>query len=183
VKKIFLAMIVCVALILNAGLVMAASNVVLDKIDVGNETAEQWAGMSSWGPLATPPPPALNSRVIWDISDNDTAATITFNRSISRGAATALNISHLDGIADDSFDVYVKDAHDDWVFVGNYTDFYSVDTWVTSEFPLPNGKSLQLGRGGTVEVKLVATGPMWAQFKDNGQVQIDWIELIGNGGK
>jgi hypothetical protein len=185
-KTILLAAIVCVTLICGTSLVMAASNVVLDRVDIGTETEEQWAGMSGWNPeVAEPPPPVDNSRVIWYEADpeDDPCATITLGRGVSRGAATALRIRHLDGVGDDSFDVYVRDVHGDWVCIGSYAADDDIDSWVISEFALPNGQSLQLGRGGHVEVQLCATGDKWAQFEEHGQVQVDWIELIGNGAK
>ena len=193
-KKVLAVVIaVSVALVLMVTPVMAAKNVVLCRVDIGSETASQWAGMSSWGPIE----PATHGgnwggfgasgedcRVIWHSVDSDPSATITLGRGVRPGAAKAIEVRHLDGLADDSFDISVKDVHGNWVQIGSYT--WSGNTnefWVTSTFSLPNGKTLQLDRGRDVEVKLDATGPQWSGFNTYGQVAFDWIELVGNGKK
>ncbi len=174
------------------GTAAAAKGVVLDRVDIGSETAAQSVGMSGWGPVE---PTAHGGnwggfsgtgedcRVIWDASDDDPSAIITLDRGVKRGAATAIRMRHLDGIADDSFDIYVKDVHGSYVKIGSWDGSPGPEDWVTDEFSLPNGKTLQLGRGRSVEVKLVATGDKWSGFGTYGQVAFDSIELVGNGKK
>ncbi len=188
-----------VLFVLVAGLVLllaspaaAARDVVLCRVDIGSETAEQGADMSGWGPVE----PATSGgnwgdfsetgedcRVIWDASNDDPSATITLNRGVRPGAATAIRMMHLDGLADDSFDVEVKDVHGRWILIGSWAGSPGPEEWVVAEFALPNGKTLQLDRGRAVEIRLKATGQKWDGFSTYGQVAFDWIELVGNGKK
>ena len=170
--------------------VAAKGGVVLCRVDIGNTTSEVGHGLAGWGPVQ----PAHSGgnwggfgasdedcRVIWDDSDDDPSAEITLDRCQAKGAAKAIRIRHLDGLADDSFDVYVKDVHGTWVLIGSWAGSPGTENWGTDEFVLPKGKNLQLARGKPVEVKLEATGPKWGSFSTYGQVAFDWIELIGNG--
>lgn len=179
-----------IALVLMVSPVMAATNVLLDRVDIGDPVSEASHNLTGWGPVE---PDAHgggwggispgNCRVIWDISDDDHSATITLDRGVRPGAATAIQVRHLDGIADDSFNVYVKDVHGSYVKIGSWVGTPGPENWVITPFPLPNGKTLQLDRGRAIEVMLVATGPKWSGFGTYGQVAFDWIELIGNGKK
>lgn len=170
--------------------VAAKRDIVLCHVDIGNETSEAGHGLVGWGPIE----PATSRgnwggfgasdedcRVIWDSSGDDPSAKITLDRCQDRGAAKAIRMRHLDGLADDSFDVYVKDVHATWVLIGSWAGSPGSENWVTDEFVLPKGKTLQLARGKPVEIKLVATGDEWSGFSTYGQVAFDWIELIGNG--
>ena len=191
-KRVLFVMVAGLVLLL-ASPAAAARDVVLCHVDIGSETSEQGADMSGWGPEE----PAASGgnwggfnvtkedcRVIWDDSDDDRSATITLNRGVRPGAATAIRMRHLDGLADDSFDVYVKDVHGQWILIGSWAGSPGPENWVViDEFALPNGKTLQLDRGRAVEVRLVATGPQWSGFGTYGQVAFDWIELVGNGKK
>ncbi|MFC2039474.1 hypothetical protein ACFLST_01645, partial [Chloroflexota bacterium] len=73
--------------------------------------------------------------------------------------------------------------HGAWVLIGHFAADDGTSDWVINEFPLPDDESLDLARGRPVEVQLCATGAPWAQFNIHGQVQVDWIELIGDGGE
>lgn len=172
--------------------VAAKGGVVLCRVDIGDKTSEVGHGLDGWGPvepathggywggIGSESPPG-SCRVIWDSSDDDPSAEMTLDRCQDRGAAKAIRMRHLDGLADDSFDVYVKDVHGSWVLIGGWVGSPGTENWVIDEFVLPNGKELQLDRGKPVEIKLEATGPKWASFGTYGQVAFDWIELIGNG--
>jgi len=188
--KRLLVVLVVALLLLLASPVGAATSVVLCHVDIGDLVSEAGHNLVGWGPIEPATHPggwgsigSSNCRVIWDANDNDPSATITLDGCARRGAATAIRVKHLDGIADDSFDVYVRDVHGNDVFVGNWVGSPGSENWQITTFALPSGKTLQLGRGRPVEVKLVATGEKWSGFATYGQVAFDWIELVGNGKK
>jgi hypothetical protein len=91
---------------------------------------------------------------------------------------------HLDGIADDSFDVFVKEHVPpyNWVNAGHYADWQvgveepiDQETWLRTSFDL---SGVSLAARQLVEVKLVATDGQWSGFSTFGQVAFDWIELL-----
>lgn len=190
-KLLVLAITLSVALVLIANPVMAAKDVQLCYVDIGDTTSETGHNLDGWGdPQGTIHVGGYGGiddcRVIWESSTSDRSATITLDRCVRPGAATCINLRHLDGLADDSFIVEVKDVHNNWVQVGSYTDelpIVDTEEWFTLECPLPNGKELQLDRGRAVEVRITATGDPWGGINNWGQVAFDWIELVGNGKK
>ena len=172
----------------------AVTGVILDKVDIGDTTSEVGHSLVSWGPIE----PTTHGgnwgvfggsgedcRVIWNNDDVDEGtAMVALDRCTRPGAATSIIIKHLDGFADDSFNVFVKDEHGEWIQIGSYSASPGgPETWVTSLFALPNGRALQLDRERAVEVMVKATGPKWGGFGTYGQVAFDWIELVGNGKK
>jgi hypothetical protein len=86
--------------------------------------------------------------------------------------AHTLKLTHLDGIADDSFDVYIHDGTD-FVKIGGYTDVGTTETWYTTDFTFPE-------QSGLLQFKLVATGALWSGVCSWGQVAISEAELITN---
>lgn len=171
---------------------LAAENVVLCTVDIGDTASEAGHDMDGWGP----PEPSTHGgnwggigsepgdcRVIW-FSHNapateDEYAYITLDRCERNGAATAIRVRHLDGIADDSFNIFVKNNHGDWISMGSYTwSGNSSEFWVETTFIIPDVSAIAHGR--PIEVKLEATGTQWSGFGTYGQVAFDWIELIGN---
>lgn len=92
----------------------------------------------------------------------------------SEGKAHRLELGVLDGIADDSFEVYVMNPGGNWVYVYSYADQYTAETWITHHiYSFPAGK----GQGTTVELKIVPTGPQWSGFNDYGQLAVDYIAV------
>jgi hypothetical protein len=106
-------------------------------------------------------------------------------------------IRHLDGLADDSFNVYCSKAgNSEEILIGTYTDQSSFETWVLSEFPIPifnNGGSSNphlkspskkvitgLGSSTVYVLRFEATGPEWYGFCPYGQVAFDWITVRGH---
>ena len=86
--------------------------------------------------------------------------------------ARRLELRVLDGSADDSFEVYVKNPRGKWALVYSYTDQYSGEIWVTHQiYDFPAGK----GQGDTIEVKIMPTGPHWAHFNTYGQLAVDYV--------
>ena len=179
------------AMVLSAAPAMAAQNVTLCHVNIGDEASEDGHDLDGWGPIEPYThsgnwggfdTSGENCRVIWDTGDDDPSATITLDRCCQNGAAKAIIVRHLGGIADDSFTIEVKDNHGKWVEIGDYEDEPGAnEEWFETRFALPNGKKLQLGRGLEVEVRLTATGEAWYGFNTYGQVAFDWIKLEGNG--
>ena len=138
-------------------------------VDIGSPASEAGYSLSSWGPieptthggnwggLATDPESLDNlCRVIWDASDNDPAASLTFSCPIY-----SVSIRHLDGQADDGFDVWV-----DGILWGSYTsDPATNEYWTTTDFYGAPGNTLTL----------TATGQAWSGFNTYGQIAIDRI--------
>lgn len=151
-------------------------------VDIGDEFTEEVCAMAGWGPIE----PATHGgnyggvddcRCIWDISDDDPEATLTF--AVDKASVKRVVLRHLDGLADDSFEVYGLHANGTWVLLDEYTDFppaSDTKTWFTMTVDLSD---LALGRDLTI--KLVATGPKWASFGTYGQVAFDWVEVYGTG--
>ena len=159
------------------------------RVDIGDETSEAGHNLSGWGPiepaasggnwgLTGPTGQVDNCRVIWDISDDAPSATLTLTNIEPAGDPLLLHMRHLDGIADDSFDVYVNGN-----LVGHYTDWQAGDgeepidqeTWMNSIFDL-SGEGI--AAGVPVNIQLTATGTKWSDFNTFGQVGFDWIELV-----
>jgi hypothetical protein len=174
-------------IIVVASPVAAKGDVVLCRVEIGDDGSEAGHNLAGWGPVEPAAHPGNwggilgTCRVIWDSSDDNPSATITLDRCESPGGAKLIRICHLDGLADDSFNVEVKDIYGNFVCIGSWAGTPGTENWLTSEFSLPKGKELQVERGEPIEVKLTATGPKWSGFDTYGQVAFDWIELAGSG--
>ena len=83
---------------------------------------------------------------------------------------TKLYIRALDGLADDSFEVYIK-QDGTWELIYTYADQYDTETWLVHEIPLPD----DLASEWHLKVQIVATGPQWEHFDTYGQLAVDWI--------
>ncbi|MBN2136543.1 MAG: PEP-CTERM sorting domain-containing protein [Sedimentisphaerales bacterium] len=154
-----------VVLALTSGQAMA-----LYVVDIGSPASEAGFSPVSWGPIQpdtsggswggiASDPLSLDgkARVIWDGSDDDPSASLTFPTSI-----TAVALRHLIGIANDSFAVDV--SGNPW---GSVTDVpSSSEVWNVSSF-----------KGGTPgdTLTLTATDGKWASFDTYGQVAIDLV--------
>ncbi len=152
----------------------------------GVEPGGRWAGDSEFWDVA-------NARVVWEPGGNAErarCATLTLDRHIAPGAAPEIRFRHLDGlnyrgyVADDSFDVYLREAGaPDWIFVYHYEATQS-QQWVVTTVDIPAA----IDENANIDVKLCATAPdTWRYFTSHwGQVAFDWIELwgetSGNGG-
>ena len=164
-----------------------------DGVDIGVEASEAGHSLTGWGPiepathggnwgLTGPTGQVDNCRVIWDQSDDDPTAYVTLDNNYPADGVLGLKMRHLDGIADDSFKVEVKDNTDAWVEVGHYYDKkegiaepITDETWWVSFFDIDY---VDLDAGADIEVKLTATYPhQWSGFNTFGQVGFDWIVL------
>ncbi len=138
-------------------------------VDIGTPASEAAYNPVGWGPIqpdtsggnwggiaADLLSPDGKCRAIWDASDDDPSASLTFPTSI-----TALAVRHLKGLADDNFDVEVGVAP--W---GSAVDDVSdSEVWTISSFSGTPGKTLTLS----------ATGDEWSGFDTYGQVAMDWV--------
>lgn len=206
--KLSVAAITSVLLLSSAFLVMAAENVLLDRVNIGDTSSEAGHNLVGWGPIEptthpggwggigseTPPGTA---RVVWysdldgsqssswactpdDSSPdpNSNHAVVTLNPK--PGSAHNLKLRVLKGIGDDSFKVYVRHANGTLVEVYSFTDgvLWETETWIEHSINLD---LFALARGKPQEIHIVATAPAWAGWCPYGQLGVDWIELWGNG--
>jgi hypothetical protein len=89
--------------------------------------------------------------------------------------ARHISLRVLDGIADDSFDVYVHNPGGNWALVYGYTaDSSTAETWVTHHiYDFPAGK----GQGDSVCMKIVPTNVGWWGFDTWGQLAVDYVKV------
>jgi len=155
-------------LCLSAAPAMAA---MMYTVDIGSPASEAGYFPVGWGPIVPPPgsygriaTDPLSSdnvcRVIWETED-DPSASVTFPEPINW-----VNIRHLTGLANDSFDVKVYAGGHYWGSVSDTTS--STEAWRTSTFSGTPGATLTL----------TPTGAMWPGFDTYGQVAIDRIEAV-----
>lgn len=122
----------------------------------------------------------LTGAVTAFLGDNDPAGYVILNAN--KFKPQSVNIRHLDGIADDSFDLFVLDALGTWVNIGHYTDNGIGDeTWLVTPFSLlldVNSNPVELS-GSNILIKIVPTGVLWDYFDTYGQLAISKVELLG----
>lgn len=152
---------------------------------------------SNWGGLGED-----NCRVVWASEDDAPDAYVTLQLPVDfRGSIQYMEMSVLDGQADDSFTVEVYDPlWDDgagaWVLIYDYSsafvdendDGVDDEIWVThtvyfvdlvSWVCVTHGCCWYLENG--LELRITATGPPWSGINMFGQLGVDWIELFGYG--
>ena len=141
-------------------LVLTGAAMATDYVDIGDPFYETGHNMTSWGPIE----PANSSgtfggidhcRAIWSSLDNSVNATIDLNFA---SGTEALWFKHLEGIADDGFEVYVNG-----VLKYTHIENTSTEQWVVN-FVAPPFQS------GVLTVEFVATGPAWSGWATYGQV-------------
>jgi hypothetical protein len=122
-----------------------------------------------------------SSRVVWgpgSTSNNTNYAFVQLMWDPAMGKARQIKLRVLDGIADDSFNVYVQNPGGDWALVYHYdSDPSTAEYWVEHDdiWSFPAGK----GQGGEIYMKIEATGAPWSGFNTYGQLAVDWIEVWG----
>ena len=187
-----LAILVIAVLVLTMVLVPATYSakpipIMLDGVDIGDIDTEGGHNVDEpdWGPVE----PATNGgnwggfnatgencRVVSYSGDPTPGyATLTLDTD-GKGFARRIVLRVLDGIADDSFDVYVKNPDGDWALVYSYSDSSDSEVWkVHHIYGFPAGK----GQGTTIDIKIEATGDDWSSFETYGQLAVDWVEVWG----
>lgn len=108
--------------------------------------------------------------------DSDEAGYCSFEWE--SGKAKHIELRVLDGLGDDSFDVFVKNLGGNWAWVYGYMD--AAPTWDDPEmwavhhiWDFPAGK----GQGPKVELMIVPTGPHWQYWSTYGQLGIDYVKI------
>jgi hypothetical protein len=139
-------------------------------VDLGTPGGEAGYGLLDWGPVEPTSHPGgwggiatdFQSwdnlcRTVWS-TGNANWASITFDDKI-----LAVEIRHLVGQADDSFDVHV-----DGVKWGSYADVTAGEVWEITAFTGTPGNTL----------KITATGLQWSGFQTYGQLGIDRVFAV-----
>ena len=162
----------------------------LDSVDIGTgtlEEADHGVSFPDWGPIEPTThggnwggfgASGEDCRVVWHAASDPTSryATLTLDTG-GVGFARRIVLRVLDGIADDSFNVYVKNPGGDWALVYSYyCDPSTSEYWVVHDiYSFPAGK----GKFTTIEIKIEATGAAWSGFNTYGQLAVDWVEVWG----
>jgi hypothetical protein len=179
-KRVLIALMVTTGLVLSMLLVTAVganpTYVLLDSVNIGNTTSEMghsltdwtnvWSGCGWCGPDG-------NMRLIWGDGGDTCVSTenwASFTLNAGTGVGKTLKMSHLEGAADDGFNIYVNDT-----LVATDTDTHSSNTWLTEEFDIS-----PWGFSGLLTIKLEATAGPWGGCSTYGQVAFDMIELHGS---
>ena len=163
----------------------------LDSVDIGESASEaehnvafpDWGPVEptthggNWGGIGSETPPGT-CRVVWHAAGDTSGRSATFTLDTTAlgeaGFARHIVLRVLDGIADDSFNVYVKNLGGDWALVYSYCDSSDSEVWVEHDiYSFPAGK----GQSTTIEIKIEATGAAWSGFGTYGQLAVDWVEV------
>jgi hypothetical protein len=160
-KKFFVSLFVAIFL---ASSVFASTTIV----DLGTSAGETGVVLADWGPfqpttsggswggiVGDPGSNDDSCRTVWGVSDAPWA-TVGFTTAID-----SVTIRHLDGIANDSFNVYV-----DNVLWGSYANAGDAEVWKETTFSGVAGNLL----------RIEATGEAWALRGTYGQLGIDRLE-------
>jgi len=125
------------------------------------EVSGSWGGENGLGAVTAFP------------GDTDNAGYCTFTGLTAKARHISLRV--LDGIADDSFDVYVLNPGGNWAWVYGYTaDPSTTETWVTHDiYSFPAAK----GQGNTVEMMIVPRNVGWTGFTTWGQLAVDYVKV------
>ncbi len=179
-KRVLIGLVVTGALALSLLLVTAVganpTYGLLDSVNIGDPGSEAGHNLTDWTnvwPGCGWCGPDGNMRLIWG-DGGETCASANNWASVTLDAgsnwAQTLRLDHLDGAADDGFNIYVND-----ILVGTYVDQYPANQWVLDDdFDISSG-----GFSGLLTIKLEATGTAWGGCGTYGQVAFNDIELWG----
>jgi hypothetical protein len=156
---------------------------VIDEVDIGDPTSESSHSVLGWGPIE----PASHGggwggaasgilttgdtdlRTTWapSIGDDDPSASVTLSTGDYIG--TTISIIALDGLADDSFDVFIDgELYFSYSWSGNTAEF-----WVKHCIPV------YIESSTTITLTITATGNAWGGINTYGQLGIAHIALLG----
>lgn len=161
--------------------VYVPEGLVLDSIDVGDSdsvsmvahNAQLWFDDPNSGNYGGRDGGSTIAMIGGDDDGNNTCDTdeseATFEMDAGTETANKLVVRHLDGSADDSFNVYV-----DGINVGSYTGGqYSGEVWVTTTFDLA-GDAFTGKKTITLDV---TTGYPWGSCPTYGQGAVNWAKI------
>jgi hypothetical protein len=154
-----------------------ASAYLAELCDLGTPGGEAGFVLTDWGPVQP-----LTSGGNWgnlaaDFQSYDKSCRTVYTGNDLTSASIGFNIKiyyleirHLDGLTNDSFDVYV-----DNVLWGSYADAGSTETWkITSFMGIPGNQA----GGSTVTIVATGTVPAWWGLGTYGQLGIDRVFAV-----
>ena len=161
----------------------------MDYVNIGNPGSEAGHSLAGWGPIE----PTTNGggwggiapgtgRVVWagDGSDQNYASLQLYAYSWDCPPAKSLLLRVLDGLGDDSYDVYVNNQLVASI-AAPHPGKSSSEEWFTDVIDLttvfPNGLKSSQKAIDHIKIKLVSTAQPWQYFNPYGQVAFDWIAL------
>lgn len=195
-RKKVLGIVLATVLVMSLGLVLtlptsAATDVLLDSVNIGDSTSETLHNIQGWSDVWTCGPYNLanktgdwcachdggtgvgNMRLIWgDGGETCDPENKWASVDLNTGPyfAKTLSLEHLEGAADDGFNIYVND-----VLVATDIDEASSNTWLTEDFDISSWNFT-----GTLTIKFEATADAWSGCGIYGQVAFNMIELYGD---
>jgi len=107
--------------------------------------------------------------------DPDPAGQCIFKWSTG-GNAGQIKMRVLDGIADDSFDVYAKIPGGQWTLVYTYSDVSTSEVWVAHSIDV-SALYPEEGAATQIRLKIVPTNLGWGGFNTWGQLAVDSVEV------
>ena len=154
----------------------------VDYVDIGDKDSEKGHRLRGWGPVE---PDASGGnyggigdcRVTWEPGTPDKVwrRGASFRMKSPRGCqATRLVLNVLDGLADDSFVVYVG-CRKVYSYEG---DQNGTENWKEHEIDLSRRCSAGMLRRN-ITVRIIPTGPAWSGFDTYGQLAVDEATLFG----
>ena len=166
-----------IVLALILGLVLNGSSqnlVLLDSVNIGDTTSESGHNLLGWTRIWSSCGwcgPDGNMRLIWG-DGGETCALANNWASVELDAGTVcaktLKVEHLDGAADDGFNVYINDT-----YIDTYVADASLDMWIiTTDFDIST-----YNFSGLLTIKFEATADAWGGCPTYGQVAFNMIEL------
>ncbi len=105
-------------------------------------------------------------------SEDAKVAYVTFH--IRKNLAYHIEIEHLDGLSDDSFDIFLGDPSESDNYIGTYNDSGDTETWKKNMYDIP-GDAMT----GDITISLLSKGEISQECNQYGQVAISWIKLWG----
>lgn len=170
-----------IGLVLSAVALMSVTATASDYVDIGNPASEAGYNPVSWGP----PEPATSGgswggiadwpgtcRVIWSPNDQSPDGAGSISAEVDMffsGNPEIISFKHLDGFADESFDVFIEGF-----LIWSYTD-----SGTTAEKWYVNGFTHNPGPAGLYTVAFVARGAMGPDWGTVGQVAISGVWISG----
>jgi hypothetical protein len=121
------------------------------------------------------PEASADCALVWEISCDTGTESAEFEMDTQGFFASRLELRHLDGIADDSFKVFISANALDWVNLGKYSDSVSggSEVWKTSFFDIPPGYS------GNLYFMVNSTAAPWPGCDAYGQLAMHYARIYG----
>jgi len=142
----------------------------LDYVDIGDPDSEAGHAMAGWGPIEPETSGGgfggiADCRPIYAPEDGDDWATIDLDFGGDPTTCKLFTIHHLDGHAQDTFDIYI-----DGVLVHSYAgDDLTTEHWYQL--------ALDACFTGVKTVKFVSTAPQWSGWATYGQMCFDILKV------